>query len=51
MLPQKMNIIISEILKLGRMVKVPSGQKVFAQGDPARLFFYLCSGCVVTCVT
>jgi CRP-like cAMP-binding protein len=41
--------VISEILELGRPFKAASGEKIFVQGKPARLLYYLISGCVVTC--
>lgn len=43
-----MDIIISEILKLGRQIKVASGEKFFTQGTPARSLYYLSSGSLIT---
>ena len=40
--------IKSKILKLGRPIKALSGDKVFAQGKPARSLFYVSSGSLVT---
>jgi CRP/FNR family cyclic AMP-dependent transcriptional regulator len=41
--------IKSKILKLGRQVRALSGEKVFVQGKPARLLYYLSVGSIVTC--
>ena len=43
--------IKSKILKLGRPFRALSGQKIFIQGTPARLLFYLSVGSIVTCFT
>ena len=41
--------IIDRILKLGRPVRALCGEKVFVQGTPARLLYYLNVGSIVTC--
>ena len=41
--------IKNRILKLGRQVRALSGEKVFAQGKPARSLYYLSVGSIVTC--
>jgi CRP/FNR family cyclic AMP-dependent transcriptional regulator len=43
--------VISDVLKLGRPLKAASGQRVFAQGKPARYLYYLRSGSIVTRVS
>ena len=43
--------VISEILKLGRPLKVASGERIFTKGKPAKYLYYLRSGSIITRVS